>query len=238
MTTAAERLAALHQLLLELRDTKDQLARGPRQIAARKQLVENAEAELAGVQAELKSLRAAAERKSLDLKTNEAKIEDLKAKLNMAASNREYDIIRGQIDADTMANSVLEDEVLEIMEKTDHIQGTIGEYEAKVKTAQEELKRFSDAFAAEETELRAKATDLAARIEQTDTGLEGQDATKYRRLVELHGADAMATVENGNCSNCYVQVTPQVRVLLNNGKVLFCGSCSRLLYLVKQPEST
>ena len=77
----------------------------------------------------LKDQRGASDRKSLDLKTNEAKIADLQTKLNTSTNNREYDIIRGQIDADSSANSVLEDEILESLEKVDLCQTDIREQE-------------------------------------------------------------------------------------------------------------
>ena len=45
----------------------------------------------------------------------------LKAKLNAAASNREYQALKDQIAADQMAGSVLADEILEALEKIDEL---------------------------------------------------------------------------------------------------------------------
>ena len=67
----------------------------------------------------LLELRKSADGKSLQLKSNEAKNLDLTAKLNAASSNKEYEIISSQIEADKMANSVLEDEILEALDKVD-----------------------------------------------------------------------------------------------------------------------
>lgn len=231
MATAAECLAELHRLLLGLREVEDQLARGPRQLKAREQLATQAQADLAARKDELKTLRLSADRKSLDLKTQEAKIADLKAKLNAASSNREYEIIRGQIDADTMAKSVLEDETLELFEKLDRLQSGIGELEQKQRQTDEEVRRFRAEFEGKVPGLKAQADTLSQQVRQAESGLTGDVAEKYRRLVDAHGAAALAPVEGGVCSNCYVQVTPQYRVLLNSGKVVFCGSCGRLLYL-------
>ena len=67
-------------------------------------------------------MRVAADQKQLQLKAGEEKIKDLKRKLNAAASNREYQILKEQIAADDMAKSVLEDEIIEALEKIDQFQ--------------------------------------------------------------------------------------------------------------------
>ena len=99
--------ADLHRLHLALHEVQEQLTRGPRQVKAREQLVVQAETELTAKKEQFKQLRVTSDRKSLDLKTNEAKIADLRGKLNACSSNREFDIIKGQIEADTVANSVV-----------------------------------------------------------------------------------------------------------------------------------
>ena len=125
MPSAAEQFAEIHRLRLAYRDVRQQLERGPRQIKARQNRVQQAEDHLEELRQQFKEMRSAGDRKSLDLKTNESKIADLQAKLNIATNNREYDIIRGQIEADASANSVLEDEILEALEKVDRTQSEI-----------------------------------------------------------------------------------------------------------------
>ena len=231
MTTTANSLATLHRLHLALQEVRDQLDRGPRQIRARDHLCRQARTDAESRREQLKTLRVAGDRKSLDLKSNEAKIEDLQGKLNVAASNREYDVIRGQIDADTMANSVLQDEILELLEKVDRAESEIAESERETVRLEEELQKFRTRFESDAVEWNARAERLTGEIKEAESGLTGDLAERYRRLVEAHGADAMAPVEDGVCRNCHVHLTPQSCVLLNAGKVVFCGSCGRLLYL-------
>src|SRR5262245_9298126 len=126
-------LTELHWLHGLLRDVREELARGPRQIKAREQVVATAQTDVTNKQEELKQTRLAADRKGLELRTLESKLEDLKAKLNQAASNREYDILRGQIDADTAAKAVLEDEILEHLDRVDRLQKEVVACQDKVK---------------------------------------------------------------------------------------------------------
>lgn len=223
-------LRQLHQLLIELREVREALDRGPKQIKARENLLAKAEDELAARKESLTQARANADRKSLDLKSNEVKINDLKSKLNTATTNKEFDIIRSQIDADTVANSVLEDEILEVLDSVDRLQAEIGEAENKVQAAKGDLQKKTDEVEAARAGLESQAAELEAKISQADTFLKGDARLKYQRLVATYGADALAPIDGKICTSCYTSVTPQSKVLLNSGEIVFC-SCGRLLYL-------
>jgi hypothetical protein len=128
-------VAKLHNLHLQLREVQDQLEKGPRQLRARQQIIQQKQDELEAQKQKQKTLKMGADQKSLQLKSNEAKIQDLRTKLNQANSNREFDIIRGQIEADTVANSVLEDEILDALEKVDAGQIALRKLEDELATA-------------------------------------------------------------------------------------------------------
>lgn len=230
MTDTTVGLRELHRLLLKLRDVRDDLDRGPKQITARENLLKRAEVEWDEKREALKQAKAAADRKSLDLKTNEGKLKELQAKLNAVTTNKEFDILRGQMEADNMANSVLEDEILEALDGVDRLQAEIGEAEKRVEHAKTALQKKTAAVAAAEPDLRSDASHLEAKVGTVDGFLAGDVRQKYTRLVSAYGADALAPVDGKVCTSCYTSVTPQSKVLLNSGDIVFC-SCGRLLYL-------
>ncbi len=233
MTAMNDGLHRLHQLLQQLRDVETQLDRGPRQVRARERLVVKAEQSLEEKREALKQAKATTDRKGLDLKTNEAKIAELQTKLNVSTSNREYDLIRGHMEADTVANSVLEDEILEALETVDRMQIEVGQADQQAQDALAEKERCAEQVAAAEGGLRAQADELASQIREAEKVLSGDVAVQYRRLVEAYGADALASVDGKICTNCYVAITPQMRVELNSGNLKFC-ECGRLLYLASE----
>jgi uncharacterized protein len=230
MSVAAD-LTELHRLHSTLKDVRDDLARGPRQLKVRDQVITNAKNEVAARQEELKQTRLSADRKGLELKTLEAKLVDLKGKLNQASSNREYDILRGQIEADGAAKAVMEDEILDHLDRVDRLQKEIVNAQERVKQAEADKAKYAGEFAAEEPVLKQKEAELLASLAKAETVLTGESLTQYRRVVDAHGAEAMAPVENGVCTGCYVALRPQQKVQLNNGAIIFCSSCGRLLYL-------
>ncbi|MBW3541470.1 MAG: hypothetical protein KY476_14480 [Planctomycetes bacterium] len=230
MTSAAGGLNDLHRLHVELREVREQLRRGPAQVKAREQIVQRKRGELEEKRAQYMQLRMRADDKSLQLKTKEARLADLRTKLNMASSNREYDVIRSQLDADTMANSVLEDEILEALEKVDGTHADIARLEAELASAQKDVERVKGEVAAADPGLRTRATELESAVKRAETAVPGTVMETYKRLVQRHGADALAPVENKACTACYAILSPQEQVNVNSGKPIFCRSCGRLLY--------
>ncbi len=156
MSAATAGLKRLHELHIRLQDLNKQLEHGPRQVKARQQILAKKQAEVDVLKAELKQTRMLADQKNLQLKTNESKIEQLRGKLNQAQSNREFDVIRSQIDADTMANSVLEDEILEVLEKVDQQQKKIKHIEEEAAQSAAEVRRVGQEIETAAPKLRRR----------------------------------------------------------------------------------
>jgi len=234
MVSETNGLIELHQLHQQLREVLDKLERGPKQIKARQQVVAQKQAELEAQRERLKKLKLAADQSALQLKTNESKIQQLRGKLNTASSNKEFDIIRSQIEADTMANSVLEDEILDLLEKVDQAKVEVGKLEGEVATAKSEENRVAGEVASAEAGLRSRASELEGAIAQAEVTLPADIKVPYRRLVQAHGSGAFSEVEGNICSSCYVQVPPQMLVELRRGNILFCKTCGRIMYIRPQ----
>jgi predicted nucleic acid-binding Zn-ribbon protein len=231
MPGITESLAALHKLQTELQHLEDALARGPRQLQARDRNIKSTEEAVVQLKALQKETRAAADRKSLELRSREQKVTDLRAKLNLASNNREYDILRGQIEADTVASSVLEDEILEVLEKVDGLHRQVVDTEVKVKDLKAERQKFAAEFEASAVGLREQVAKLQGEIKQSEQLFAGDNALRYHRLVEAHGSDALASVGKSSvCSSCFVSLTAQSAVQVRSGLIVFCSTCGRLLY--------
>ncbi|WP_373649832.1 zinc ribbon domain-containing protein [Schlesneria sp. DSM 10557] len=233
MSSISAGMRQLHRLRIKLREISDQLERGPRKIAARKQLIEKKKEEIEAQRNKLKQMKLAADQKNLQLKSSEGRIYDLSGKLNAAASNREYEALRSQIAADTMAKSVLEDEILEALDKVDVIQMEIKNAESDITTIESELQTLVQEVNSKEAGLKEQAAALEVEIAQAEEILPPDIVPQYRRLVQAYGADALAPVVNKSCSECYVSLTAQVYLELRAGRVRFC-TCGRLMYVAEE----
>lgn len=227
---AAGVLRTLHRIHRQLTDLRGRQELGPRKIRVAENGVAQREKELAEAQAELKRLRVVADQKQLNLKTGENKVKDLKAKLNAAQSNREYQALKDQIAADEMANSVVADEVLETLELIDKAQADVGEVEKNVAAAKRKVEEVRAEAVAAQPLIQADIDRLEGELAETESQLPPDTADLYRRLVRLKGEDGLAPIENQICGGCCTQVPLNVYSQVLLGTPIFCKTCGRLLY--------
>ncbi len=187
MAATTNILSELHQLHLKHEEVQDRLTRGPKQIQARERFVETKKQEEEAIRTQHQKLKMDADSRGLQLKTNEARIEDLKLKLNTAASNKEFNIIKGQIEADEVANSVLEDEILEALEKVDSTSSLVKAAAEAVAAAEQEKERIAQQIIEAEPGLKAESEKLTVAIQEAERLVPPTVGEQYRRLVGAHG---------------------------------------------------
>jgi len=227
-------LRTLHRMHRQLADLAEQLAAGPRAVAARTRQVETAEARKANAADEVKKARLAADQKQLQLKSAEAKIADLEAKLNACKTNREYQTLRDQIAADRMATKVLEDEIIEALERIDTLKPAVPAAETEIAAAKKLLAEAEAKVAAETGRLEAEVSRIRGDLQAAEKDLAEDVRERYDRVVKQKGADGMSAVDGQTCGGCYQQLTGNMLSDVMLGRIITCRSCGRLLYL---PES-
>lgn len=244
MPATADNLRDLHLLHQRAKALRDRLTSGPKTIAARDLALVNRQTALDASKKALQEAKVQLKKKEHTVQSINAKIDDLKVKLNAVKKNEEYKAIQNQIAIDKNAIEKLEGDMLDEMEK---------------------LEDLSKKLASEDSEAKSFASDLAALKVQVDAQLGGQqkqlleletaivDAEaiipedvreRYRRTVKQLGSDAMAAVEYdrksklASCTGCFVSVTTQaVTELINGHHMSFCKSCGRVLYLTEAEEN-
>ena len=227
-------LRTLHRMHRQLEDLRGRLAAGPRRIAALTAAVQEAESRRDAAKDAVMQTRLAADRKQLQLKTAEAKLADLEAKLNACKSNKEYQLFRDQIAADRMAGKVLEDEILESLERIDGLKPAVPAAEEAIAAARRKLADEEARVAAEVTQLEAEVARISGDVQATEQDLAEDLREKYQRAVRHKGADGMAAADGRDCGGCHQQITSNQLSELLGGRIVTCRSCGRLHYT---PES-
>jgi uncharacterized protein len=230
MSSTTGGLKELHQLRLQLTDRQKKLDLGPRQILAKKKLVNAKQTEIEDHKANTLSMQKQADEINLQIKTNEQKNVELTSKLNQAASNKEFDILKTQIARDVEKNLEYEDRYLEILEQVDGAKQDQVELESQLKDAESTVKAVEARVAEAEPGLKRDSDELAVEIKTAEKCIPSHLVDDYKRMVIVHGADCIASVDEGACTNCFEELAPQLRVEIRMGKVIRCRSCGRLLY--------
>lgn len=231
MSVSATVLRELHRIHTQLGDLNERLARGPRQVQARQSNVTHQETALSAAQDKVLQTKKATDQKQLDLKTSENKILDWKAKLNTCSNNREYQTLVEQIAAAEMANSVLADEILELMERVDQLSLEVKEVEKSLAAVKNDLASFRDSVTAEGELIKGDIVRLEAELAEVEKELPVTLKEDYKRVIRGKGADGMAPVEDLVCQGCGQKITLNMQNDLLLSNPIFCKNCGCLLYL-------
>jgi uncharacterized protein len=231
MSITAAALRELHRIHQQLAELRDRLERGPKQVRVREANVAQLEAKLAETRDRAKQTQMAIDRKNLDLKAGEQKVVDLRVELNAANSNREYQALLEQIAAAEMAGSVLQDEILESMEKIDQHGVSVKEAETNLASGKHELQKAKQVVESSAATIRSDVERLEYELVEAEKALPSDLKSDYQRVVRSKGADSLSAAEDGVCSGCGQQITLNMQNELNLSKLVFCKACGRLLYL-------
>ena len=224
-------LRELHRIHKQLTDLRGRLNRGPAQIAASEGAVRRMETELEQAKESHKKARVVSDDKQLQLRTREARINDLKARLNAANTNKEFQTLKDQIAADLQANSVLEDEILEALEKIDLLADKAKKADASLVTAKAEAVKVKSRVESERANLDSELARVLSELKEAEKNLPSEFKPDYDRVARVRGEEALAEVNGEVCGGCYQMLTPNMMNELYLAKPVFCKSCGALLYL-------
>jgi uncharacterized protein len=236
MPATADNLRDLHLLHQRAKALRDRLASGPRTLAARQAALATRQSELDAAKKALQDSKVQLSKHEHSLKSVDAKIDDLKVKLNQVKKNEEYKALQNQIAHDNTAKSKIEEDILLSYD-------VIETKTADVKKTDDEVKRVVAEVAALQKQLDDQVASHKAQLEELEAAIIGAESLipdeyreKYRRIVGRYGADALAVCENASCNGCFTSLTGQmINDLINGEGLSFCLSCGRLLYL-NEPE--
>jgi predicted nucleic acid-binding Zn-ribbon protein len=230
---ATETLRTLHRIHIQLTDLNARLRRGPNLIRAHQNNVQRCQDQLDAAREQLKKARMSSDAKQGQLRDGEEKVRKLQTQLNMANNNREYQLLKEQIAATEMANSVTADEILEELERIDVFAGKIVEVEAAVAKTQAEKDKVEKQFAEEEPSIRGDVARLEAELKRAEAVLPGDFKPIYHRAVNARNGDALAPVRGEYCDGCNqkVPLNDINKVLVAEPKPLVCRACGRVLYV-------
>lgn len=223
-------LRTLHRIHQQKADLEGQRRRGPLQCNALQATIDEAQAQLDAVTEKLKKTRLMSDDKHLQLQSREAHVANLQLKLNTAATNKEFQLLKDQIAADQQANAVQNDEIFEVLERIDVLESeltaarvTLAETKATAKKRQAEIE---GRMAIVDDEINRINEQLVA----TETKIPAQVKADYDRIVAARGEEALAPIEQESCGNCYQTLTTQLMNQVVLSKLVHCPNCNSFLY--------
>lgn len=231
-----EQLKALIELQAvdqQLYDLRRQRQAKPVQIEQLKaaQLAERQRVKAAEEQA--KTLQVTRAHMEGDLAAKEGAVKKLQMQLYQVKTNKEYTALQHEIAGLKADNSVLEEEILKVMEQVD-------QRKAATAAAGEALKAQEARTATVIATVEREMADLDAAIAKLQEArraiaprVDPKVLARYERIVEKKDGLGLVPlhVEREACGGCHMNVPPQtINEIRLKERLIACESCARLLY--------
>ena len=172
-----------------------------------------------------------------ELEDATVRINDLKAKQLLIKTNAEYAALTHEIAFAQQNISDLEDGILKLLEETEELAADLEQASAdlaevergideNVSKLRARLDELNDTVAVKEDERQR----IAMRV---DPSL----LRRYEGIFRSKGDCALACVENGACSGCYVSLPPQTIIEVKRATGFReCDGCGRILYWRRETD--
>jgi predicted nucleic acid-binding Zn-ribbon protein len=208
----------------------------PAQLESLKNNFEEKKKGVETIENQSKQLQLKKKEKELDLATKEEGAKKLQGQLYQLKSNKEYQAKLTEIASAKADISVLEEEVIKVLDEIENISQKVKE--EKTLLAAEE-KNFKD----EEAQLTAKIKSIENEIEELESKrkISAQDVNaeildKYEKLLKTRSGLAIVPVDvnTENCGACNMRVTPQtINTIKMYKDLVLCENCVRILYIIE-----
>lgn len=235
MNPKAHEMLKLQRLDLELMRMRHELEQIPireneihKQLSTLQQQAEDADVDVRELDKQIRSL----EREVESARTSQERLKDRQMDVK---TNKEYQAILAEIDFLDKEIYGKEDQILEMMEKS---QFAAQDAVRKKRTLEEEsgrltaeLSRLADARTFLENELAHNQ----AKRRQIEEEIAPDLLALYNKRALVCGGIPMAEVRNEICQICHVRIRPQVDQELRTTEILHqCDSCKRILYYLDE----
>jgi len=226
-------LEHIHLIQTRLGDLNGRLRRGPLLLKTQEGNIQKLTAKLEQLQAEHRSLAAEAKKKEQEVTAHDQAIAKRKQQLQEAKTNKEYQALQLQMQADESARNVLDDEALEAIEKAEKFTQNFSPVEIEMKKAQELYETTKKRFLSEKPHIESEIAEYNGQLQVEEAKLSKEFREVYDRLVRsVGGANALAVVVGQKyCGGCNHQIPVNSLAHILAKKPVTCSSCARLLYV-------
>ncbi len=176
-----------------------------------------------------------------DIQLNLGMIQKSQEKLRSVKTNKEYQSSLKEIEDIKSKNSLIEDEMLEFLERIEMAEKDLNEREHDYSKLVDETSREKDSIKQESEQCQQKLAELATDRNAVTGKLDSTILDIFYRVkAKQPDAVAIAEVKDAVCQGCNLNIPPQLYIELQHRNSLKnCPSCERIIYWEsdnKRPE--
>ncbi|HTM09171.1 MAG TPA: C4-type zinc ribbon domain-containing protein [Verrucomicrobiae bacterium] len=231
MREQIEILASLQNVDREIKDKNlaktvltDEIRKREEEIALKKH-------EVAQLKAEWTEREKVRREKDTALQDEGRKATDKRMRMTRIKNIRELQALQHEVDQIKQQNSILEEELITIMEDLDARAAVLHEREEELKTLEQAWNEQKAALQAQVAQLDKEVAETASGRQSIASRLNGDLIGRYETIFRARGGTAVVGVTDGICQGCYMNIPPQLaNEIRKNERLNLCPSCHRILF--------
>ena len=167
----------------------------------------------------------------LELAAKEGAITKLQSQLFLIKTNKEYTAMLKEIDGAKADKSLIEDQILGILEDLDNIVAEINKEKNSLTEEEKKLNKDKAGLEIERKTIEQEIVVFNHKRSQIAPKIDRRILAAYERILENKDGLALVKVVNNACQGCFMNVTHQtVNEIRMYDKLVTCQACARILY--------
>jgi len=167
----------------------------------------------------------------LKLKVEEERIQKLEKQFLTLSSGREYKTMEHQIRGKKADKSLIEDEILHLMEDAEAARKAAVDAKAALDKAEATAVSVEESVQAATREHRERLAVLDREAAVAEKSCDSEVLSAYQTLLGRRQGLAITTIANRICQGCYTSITAHEENKLLAAQLVTCSNCQRFLYL-------
>ena len=145
-------------------------------------------------------------------------------------NNKEYKALNSQISNLTDKNTLIETDILKLLDEESTLKKQKDEAITLSKKANENLKANEDLLKQEIDKVNLEIENLKENRLSLARQVSESNVKKYIQLIKNKNRKAVVFCHNNACSGCGFHIRPQILIELNTlSKLIYCENCGRML---------
>jgi predicted nucleic acid-binding Zn-ribbon protein len=170
--------------------------------------------------------------REIEFGTKEENTKKLQGQLYQLKTNKEYNTMLSQIQDSKADASLVEDKILESMDKIDRTKTAVDEEKKKLIDEEKIFNEQKKKVEIELQEIDERLAQLGLQRKQMMPGIDKSIVTQYERILLNRESLAIVAVKDNTCQGCHMFVPPQViNMIRMYDHIITCEVCNRILYI-------
>ncbi|MXY96883.1 MAG: hypothetical protein F4Z29_03850 [Gemmatimonadetes bacterium] len=202
----------------------------PNQLETMETVQSEAETRLSDQESKVEDIEKNRRQHERDLQAAQEQVKKYQGQLYSVKTNKEYDALQAEIQAQKNRISELEDGILQLIDEAETEQETLETIRGETESL---IERFGEERTTLESRLSAVDEDVAVKMDERKRmamRVENQVLKVYDRIRRNLRGMTVVPIKKGACSGCFHVIPLQVVMQIRQGRRLVsCESCGRIL---------